>query len=94
MRNNYKEHEHSVERAKGRLTKRFSEKAVKIVKLRAIPDLILVDFENQQITAVEVSRGNQKRLKRKKYQHSDFDRILYMKVRPKKHKMKLFEESV
>jgi hypothetical protein len=59
-------------------------KNIKILEVRPIPDILMVDWDQKKIVAVEVSRPPQTTAKRLNYQNYDaWDRILLVRVKKK-----------
>lgn len=72
-------HEKMIQKAKRELKKKFSGKDVRVIVVRPIPDLVMVDFENKKVFGVEVSNTSQKSKKKINYRCSDFPETLFVK---------------
>lgn len=85
-------HMNMVHKAKDLLlNEKYAGKDVRAIIVPPIPDLFLVDFENRKVIGIEVTgRGDQRRIKEKNYQGSDFDDFLmvqFMGIGGESHKI-------
>jgi len=81
MQEKLKEHGKLIRRVKRSLKKLNSGKDVRVIEVKPIPDILLVDFENKQIFAVEVSKVRQLKQKAPLYRKSDFKKVLFFQVK-------------
>jgi len=75
------------------LSKKFKD--AKIVVVSPIPDIIIVDFENKRLIAVEVSKFDEKIRKLNHYSKSDFKELILVRknIKGRKVKMSFFQSS-
>jgi hypothetical protein len=87
------QHTRMVNYAQRYLSKKFKD--AKIVVVSPIPDIIIVDFENKRLIAVEVSKFDEKIRKLDHYSKSDFKELILVRknIKGRKVKMSFFQPS-